>query len=166
MYHHINDFLTDWQYESEMTLKLFRNLTDDSLDKRAHLNVRSLGLLSWHIIHTMQEMLLKTGLKINIREQQNYNGETAAMLCDEYEKGAQSVADVIKKEWADTDLQKEDEMYGDIWKRGTTLSILIKHQSHHRAEMVVIMRMLNLPVIGVYGPTKEDWAQWGMEAMI
>jgi len=56
-------------------------------------------------------------------------------------------------------------MYGDKWKRGTTLSILVKHQAHHRAEMVVIMRILNLPVIGAYGPKKEDWAQMGMEAM-
>ena len=46
-----------------------------------------------------------------------------------------------------------------------TLSILIRHQAHHRAEMVILMRMLELPVIGIYGPVKEEWAQWGMEAM-
>ena len=166
MYRHISDFLTDWSYESETTLKLFHNLNDESLSKQVHPNVRSLGFLSWHIIHTMQEMLARTGLKVELKEQQNYNGEQVDELCNSYESGAKSVAEVVKKNWIDADLMKEDEMYGDMWKRGTTLSILIRHQSHHRAEMVVVMRMLGLPVIGAYGPTKEEWAQWGMEAMM
>jgi uncharacterized damage-inducible protein DinB len=164
MYYHIKDFLTDWEYESDATLKLFRNLTDQSLTKKIHPNVRSLGNLSWHIIHTMQEMMGRTGLKVDIKEQQNYNGESAKELCDTYENGAKLLADTVKNNWQDSDLGKEDEMYGDMWKRGMTLSILIRHQAHHRAEMIVEMRMLDLPVVGPYGPVKEEWAQWGMEA--
>jgi uncharacterized damage-inducible protein DinB len=165
MYYHIKDFLTDWEYESEATLKLFQNLTDEALPKQIHPNVRSLGFLSWHIIHTMQEMMTKTGLKIQIRDQQYYNNETAKEICDTYKSGAKILADVIRKSWTDADLPKEDEMYGDMWKRGMTLSILIRHQAHHRAEMIVVMRMLNLPVTSAYGPVKEEWSQWGMEAM-
>ncbi|MBK9413922.1 MAG: hypothetical protein IPN61_11015 [Bacteroidetes bacterium] len=52
-----------------------------------------------------------------------------------------------------------------MWKRGTTLTILIKHEAHHRAEMIVLMRMLGLPVVGPYGPTREDWAKFGMPTM-
>ena len=165
MYHKISDFLLDWQYESEATLKLFKNLNNQTLDEKIHPNVRSLGYLAWHIIHTMHEMLDKTGLKIDIKSQQNYNGETAAELCDWYEKGAKKVAEAVKVNWVDADLAKEDEMYGDQWKRGMTLAILIRHQAHHRAEMIVEMRILGLPVSAAYGPTKEEWAQWGMEAM-
>ncbi len=166
MYYHIKDFLTDWEYESGATLKLFQNLTDDSLKEKIHPNVRSLGFLSWHIVHTMQEMLLRTGLNIDIKSQQNYKDESVADICKEYASGAKSVAEQVGKQWKDTDLGKEDEMYGDMWKRGMTLSILIRHQAHHRAEMVVLMRILGLPVVGVYGPVKEEWAQWGMEAML
>ncbi len=165
MYHHIPDFLSDWGYESKSTLSLFKNLTNESLKKEVHPNVRTLGLLSWHIIHTMQEMLSKTGLAIDIKEQQDYNNESVSEICNTYENGAKLVTETVKKNWTDADLNKEDEMYGDKWKRGTTLFVLIKHQAHHRAEMVVIMRILGLPVIGVYGPTKEEWAQWGMPAM-
>jgi uncharacterized damage-inducible protein DinB len=165
MYHHISDFLTDWEYESQTTLSLFRHLTNDSLEKEIHPNVRTLGFLSWHIIHTMQEMLGKAGLVIAIKEQQDYSGEKISEICEAYEKGAKLVAEAVKNSWKDSDLTIEDEMYGDKWKRGTTLSILIRHQAHHRAEMVVVMRLLGLNVVGAYGPKKEDWAQWGMEAM-
>ena len=165
MYYHIKDFVIDWEYESESTLKLFRNLNDQSLPKQVHTNVRTLGYLSWHIIHTIQEMLARTGLKIDIKEQQNYNGESTIELCEIYSLGSRLLAESILKNWTDADLGKEDEMYGEMWKRGMTLSILIRHQAHHRAEMVVIMRILGLPVTSIYGPVKEEWAQWGMEAI-
>jgi uncharacterized damage-inducible protein DinB len=165
MYYHINDFLLDWEFESAATLKLFRNLTDESLSKKLHPNVRSLGFLSWHIVHTMQEMMKRTGIKVDIKDQQNYNNETAKEIADTYEKGAELLAEEIKKNWTDADLAVQDEMYGEMWKRGMTLSVLVRHQSHHRAEMIVLMRMLDLPVIGIYGPIKEEWKQWGMPAM-
>ncbi len=165
MYRTLEDFYTDWNYESQSTLNLFKNLTDESLTKVVHENVRTLGFLAWHIIHTMQEMPAKMGLKIDIKEQENYSGETVTELCAAYEKGAKSIAEEIKKNWTVDDLQKEDNMYGDNWKRGTTLTILIKHEAHHRAEMVVLMRMQSLPVIGAYGPMKEDWAKYGMPTM-
>ena len=59
----------------------------------------------------------------------------------------------------------EDEMYGMIWKRGTTLSLLINHQAHHRGQVTILMRQAGVPVIGVYGPAKEEWEAMGMAAM-
>ena len=56
-------------------------------------------------------------------------------------------------------------MYGMSWKRGTTLSILVNHQAHHRGQMTVLMRQAGLMVPGVYGPAKEEWASMGMESM-
>ena len=165
MYRVIEDFLSDWKYESQSTLNIFKNLTDESLTKVVHHDVRTLGFLSWHIVHTMQEMMEKIGLKVDIKEQENYAGESVNELCEIYEKGARSLEEEVKKKFTVDDLQKEDNMYGDMWKRGTTLTILIKHEAHHRAEMVVLMRMLGLPVIGVYGPTREDWAKYGMPTM-
>ena len=162
MYTSVDAFLTEWKYESEVTLKLFKNLTQDKLDVKIHPKVRSLGFLAWHLIHTMQEMMSKTGLKIDIREQQNYNGESVSELCELYEKGASMVAEQVKSNWKDADLKIEDNMYGQMWSRSVTLGILVKHQSHHRGEMLVVMRMLDLPVIGCYGPTQEEWKQYGM----
>ena len=165
MYATVNDFLTDWNYESQSTLDLFKNLTDDSLNKVIHEDVRTLGFLSWHIVHTLQEMPAKMGLSVDIKQQTDYTNETVAEIIETYESGAKLLADAIKNNWSDADLVKEDNMYGEPWKRAVTLSILIKHQAHHRAEMVVLMRILGLPVIGAYGPTREDWAKYGLATM-
>jgi uncharacterized damage-inducible protein DinB len=56
-------------------------------------------------------------------------------------------------------------MYGETWKRGLTLFYLLMHQAHHRGQMTVLMRQAGLPVIGIYGPAKEEWAAQGLPEM-
>lgn len=36
-------------------------------------------------------------------------------------------------------------------------------ESHHRAQMTVLMRQAGLKVPGIRGPAKEDWSQFGAE---
>jgi hypothetical protein len=46
---------------------------------------------------------------------------------------------------------------------GSLLLFLLQHQSHHRGQMTVLMRQAGLSVPGIYGPSKEEWARFGME---
>lgn len=70
----------------------------------------------------------------------------------------------IKEKWTDESLKELDDMYGEKWPRGLTLSILNKHQIHHRGQMTVLMRQAGLKVPGVYGPSRDEWSAMGMEA--
>jgi uncharacterized damage-inducible protein DinB len=54
--------------------------------------------------------------------------------------------------------------YGQTWKKGMILKMLNGHQIHHRGQMTVLMRQAGLKVPGVYGPSKEEWAAYGMPA--
>jgi len=56
-------------------------------------------------------------------------------------------------------------MYGMTWKRGNTLNALIYHQAHHRGQVTVLMRQAGVPIVGVYGPAKEEWEAMGMTAL-
>ena len=47
-------------------------------------------------------------------------------------------------------------------EKGSTLDVLIRHQSHHRGALLVVMRLLEMPVFGIYGPANEEWSQMGM----
>jgi len=57
-------------------------------------------------------------------------------------------------------------MYGEKWPNGKTLEVLIFHEIHHRAEMVALMRVLDMKVPGIYGPSKEDWSKYGLPEMV
>ena len=61
-------------------------------------------------------------------------------------------------------LEELDDMYGQQWPRGLTLAILLNHEIHHRAQMTVLMRQAGLVVPGVFGPSKEEWGEYGMNA--
>ncbi|HRN25773.1 MAG TPA: DinB family protein [Ignavibacteriaceae bacterium] len=48
-------------------------------------------------------------------------------------------------------------------KRNHT-GVIISHQTHHRAQLTIVMRLNGLNVPGIYGPSKEEWTQLGMPA--
>jgi len=163
MYYKISDFIEDWKYESESTFKLFKNLSDNVLNKKFNENVRSAGRLAWHIAITIPEMVHKTGLSFDAVDDNAPVPTTVKEICDEYKKASDNMINAISKNWTDASLAEEVEMYGEMWKKGKTLSSLVKHQAHHRGELIVVMRLAGLKVVGPYGPAKEEWSAYGME---
>jgi len=163
MFRTIKDFLASWKYESEATIKVFNNLTDESLKQKVTQDGRSIGFLAWHITLTIPEMLSKTGLHFDFDE--NTSAPASVQLIkNEYEKFSNALTGMISKQWKDEMLKDDINMYGEVWKRAGVLSSLIAHQAHHRGQMTVLMRQAGLKVPGIYGPSKEEWAMMGMQA--
>jgi len=162
MYRKLSDFLDDWKYESEATLKIFNNLTDDSLNKKFTDYVRTSGKIAWHIVTTLGEMVQRTGLKFDAAPEDAPIPSSAKQVCDEYKRSSDGMLKAVTKEWTDDSLKEDVELYGQTWKKGKVLSVLVNHQIHHRGQLTILMRMAGLKVPGVYGPAKEEWAQIGM----
>ena len=162
-YKTIKEFLKDWEDESKASLKVFANLTDESLNQKITPTGRSLGFLGWHITETIPEMIGRTGLKLFSPDMEHYKASSAKDLSECYKNASDSLVEKLQSEWKDDTLEQEDDMYGENWKRGTTLRILIEHQIHHRGQMTVLMRQAGLKVPGVFGPSYEEWIQYGME---
>jgi uncharacterized damage-inducible protein DinB len=164
MYQTIQDFMNDWKYENEATLKVFKDLTDASLNQKVTLDGRSLGFLAWHIVISLGEMGEKAGLKVIAPPEHSSTPMNASDIVAAYEKAGVSVASEVKEKWNNAMLLELIDMYGKKWTRAATLSSLVKHQIHHRAQMTVLMRQAGLKVPGVYGPSREEWSQFKMPA--
>jgi uncharacterized damage-inducible protein DinB len=160
----ISDFEHSWSAEIESTQKVFKHLTNESLSKQIHPDVRTLGRLAWHIVTTIPEMTGRMGLKTAGPGEHDPIPATAKEILAGYSTAAISLLDEVKKNWKDETLEVEDDMYGEKWKRGSSLGGFIKHEIHHRAQMIVLMRQLGLAVPGIYGPTRDEWKQYGMNA--
>ena len=163
MIRRIADFTHRWKQESESTQKALNSLTDASLTQPVAGDLRTLGRIAWHLAATNREMMEKTGLHIEGPDEGTAVPVSSKVIADAYALSAKSVLDAVEKEWTDATLDKTDEMYGERWSRGETLMILILHQAHHRGQMNVLMRQAGLPVSGIYGPAREEWAQWQMQ---
>ncbi len=165
MYRKIEDFTRDWKYETEQTVKLLNNLTDESLSQKVTEDGRSLGFLAWHLVQTLGEMPANAGLKIDAPSFEQDVPSSKDEIVAAFEKAANSLTEELNKNWTDEILEQEDNMYGETWKRGLTLLYLMLHQAHHRGQIIVLMRQAGVKVIGIYGPAKEEWAEQGMPAM-
>jgi len=165
MYRTIEDFKSDWAYEREMTAKIFDRLTNESLSQRVTPEGRTLGFLAWHITISLG-MAAEAGLPFEAPG--DYTSQPtadAAAIKGIYEKAAADLIASVEKNWQDANLLEEVQMYGLTWTRGYALLVMVKHQSHHRGQMTVLMRQAGLAFPGAYGPAKEEWAAAGMEAL-
>jgi len=145
-YTKLQEFYDDWAYEAGATQKVFNKL-------------------GWHITETISEMLGRTGLKVFSPDMEHYKAASAKDLQECYKHASDSFIEKLKANWKDETLLTEDDMYGEKWKKGATLSILIAHQVHHRGQMTVLMRQAGLKIPGFYGPSYEEWEAMGMEPM-
>jgi uncharacterized damage-inducible protein DinB len=157
----IEDFEGLWKFESGQTLKVLEAVTNEKMNQAVADGHRTLARLGWHIATTIPEMCSRTGLKFTKLDPEAPLPKTAKEICDGYTAASAELLDVIKKSWTDDSLSEESEMYGEKWKNGSTLLILVKHEIHHRGQMSVLLRQAGLKVPAIYGPPYEGWAEFG-----
>ena len=163
MYRKIEDFITDWKTEEQFTLKIFATVTEEIKAHRSNDNIRSLERLAWHITQTLTEMPSKSGIiDTDVLENQPIPEDFTAII-DTYKQHSEKLLSVLQERWTNEGLTEMIPVYGQQWERRKILSVLVKHQIHHRAQMTTLMRVLDIPVPGTYGPSKEEWSKFGMD---
>ncbi len=164
MFLSLSTFLQAWEKEEESTQRILDALTDDSLNQSVTVQDRTLGRIAWHLVTTIPEMMSKTGLIFESLYEDAPVPSTAKEISNYYREASNAIVTAIKAQWKDQTLLEKRDMYGETWTNGYTLSALVDHQIHHRGQITILMRQAGLKVPGIYGPAKEDWSQFGMEA--
>jgi uncharacterized damage-inducible protein DinB len=154
----IEEFRRAWRDESAITSRVLGALTDASLGQRVTPNDRSLGDMAWHLATTLTEMAGLTGLTVPGPAPDTPMPPTATAIRAAYDAASAGLLDEVSTRWTDATLAVEDEMYGEKWPRGATLSGIIVHEIHHRGAMTVLMRQAGLTVPSIYGPNREETA--------
>jgi uncharacterized damage-inducible protein DinB len=163
MFRTIEDFLNEYQQLNERTIKIFSELADSNLKKAVKAGYRNLGQLAWHIVVTVPEMMGRTGLPVSSVDQEARPPKSAMAILKGYKQVSKELIEAIKSQWTDETLLQTDDMYGEAWMRGKTLFSLITHEIHHVGQMTVLLRQAGAQVPGLYGPSKEEWSQFGMQ---
>ena len=160
MFQKMEDFKQSWKAESKFTQSVFDALTDASLSQSINDDHRTIGRIAWHICETITEMLPHIGLKF---ERVKAPAPTSAkIIAEKYAELSKALSEQVA-DWSDEKLQEENDLYGEKWKKGASLLILIKHEVHHRGQMTVLMRQAGVVVPSMYGPAKEGWVDFKME---
>ncbi len=164
MYTSIAEFTKDWNQEAASTQKVLDVLTDDSLQQAVSPDDRTLGRIAWHVVTSTPGMLNEFGITVENVENSSAVPSSAKQIADTFRKVSADTIDAVKQQWTDASLKEMKNVFGMDMPKAVTLDLLIKHIIHHRGQMTVLMRQAGLNVPGVYGPSRDEWSQIGMEA--
>ncbi|OCT16123.1 hypothetical protein A8709_01355 [Paenibacillus pectinilyticus] len=166
MFTTVESLVKEFQTESATTQQLLDTLTDESLNQTQADGYRPLGYIAWHLVHSDRGMLYGTGLKFEAPPAGNEPPKQAATIAEAYRTTMQNIINAVNTQLTDEKLQDVVMMFGRPWTISTALYGYLKHEIHHRGQLTILMRQAGLPVIGAYGPAKEQWAAIGMPAPV
>jgi uncharacterized damage-inducible protein DinB len=159
----IESFVKELEHESIGTKKMLALVPADKADWKPHEKSMALKDLATHIADlpswiTMGLTTSELDFATSPYNPQNCNG--GEELVAYYEKNAAAAKATLLKS---TDAQLE-EMWtlrnGDIVYMTQTKLEVLRHSYcqmvHHRAQLGVYLRLLNIPIPGVYGPSADD----------
>jgi len=156
--------LAEAGHEYANTRKLLERVPFDQFSWKPHEKSTSLGKLAMHIAALPQlatTALLKDELDVTNGayppETFNSTAEMVASFDGHVAKAKEAIAntadDEFKKQFK---LIKHGQVIFALPKAAVLRSLGISHIIHHRAQLQVYLRMLNIPVPGFYGPSADD----------
>ncbi|MGD6818578.1 DinB family protein [Metabacillus sp. 84] len=152
------EFIDEWNREAQATERILNTLTDESLAQEISPGYNHLGGLGWHITVAIHSLLSQTGLQFQHPAHIETVPESAEEIASAYSSTSKSMVKAVQEQWSDETLNETREFFGNERPVQSILRDLIQHQAHHRGQMTVLMRQAGLKVPGVYGPSKEEWA--------
>ncbi|MEW4060084.1 DinB family protein [Bacillus siamensis] len=164
MFQTLDHFLKSWEFEDDATQKLLNTLTDKSLKQEITSQNWTLGRIAWHTVAAIRIITLNTDLTFRAPAEDYPVPSSAQLIADGYHQASNAFVQALKTQWTDDTLEERINFMGQQLPNGSLLLFLIQHQSHHRGQMTVLMRQAGLPVPGIYGPAKEEWTKFGLEA--
>lgn len=162
---HLNaPFLQELAMEAATTRRVLERVPEGSLAWRPHPKSMSLGQLALHVA-TLPRMVsdFVTGdtLDFSVADAASPTVDTHAALMAAFEGSIAHATNYLES--------LSDERAMSLWtlKRGETVlfsaprvgvlrSFLFNHWYHHRGQLVVYLRLLEVPVPSVYGPTADE----------
>ena len=158
----IQMLIGEWNHELETTRK-FLALVPANFEWTPHAKSMNMGRLATHVAEIAEWMtvtLETPELDFSKNYQPNICQTPADVQALFEKKAAQSVASLAKATEAilqdNWTLRNGETVYFTMPKHIVLRQFVISHLVHHRAQLGVYLRMLDIPVPGAYGPSADE----------
>lgn len=149
--------------EAATTRKLLERVPDDKLDWRPHAKSTPIGKLAMHIAvlpGRFGERLAADGFDVSKATPPPPPTKTADILktFDESVSSAKKALATMddKAALGTWTLSYGDKTIASMPRLGIVRTLLLSHSIHHRGQLSVYLRLLDVPVPCVYGPTADE----------
>ncbi len=155
------------EFDEEManTRKVLERVPDDRLDFKPHEKSWPVLTLAGHVANLpgwTPVTLTATELDLDQPWKQKDPTNRAELLAvfDKHVAEGRAVlektsADDMQMDWT---LKSGDEVWFTLPRAAVYRSFVMSHLIHHRAQLTIYLRLLDVPVPGMYGPSADDKA--------
>lgn len=159
----VEALLPEFDHEVSLTRKLLERLPDDRLAWKPHARSMSLGGLATHLSNLLWwgEMTLAQSefdtAGIGTRPEATSRSQILEMFDRNASKTRALLSGMSDAElmapWA---LKRDDQTIFSMPKAAVWRSFVLSHLVHHRGQMSVYLRLLDVPVPSIYGPSADE----------
>ncbi len=158
--------LAELQQEAAATRKLLAVIPFEKADYKPHEKSMSLSKLASHVAEISgwwKECLLHDELDFAkgdfTPKKFNSTAEIVAFHDDLVKKAEKILTEINEEEFQrNWTMRNGAEIYFTLPKAVVVRTWCMNHLYHHRAQLGVYLRMLNVPLPGIYGPTADEMA--------
>jgi uncharacterized damage-inducible protein DinB len=152
------------EHESKSTRKMLERTPEKDFDKKPHDKSMSLGEIASHIANTNKWITYVVNKDEFDFTKENYS-ETTAKTNEELLKiFDDTLAEAVSALENTTDenlmkgwkLRAGDAVFFDMPKVAAMRTMAYSHLIHHRGQLSVYLRLHNIPLPSVYGPTADE----------
>lgn len=155
--------IMELEREAQTTRKLLERVPDDKLAWKPHAKSMSLGRLAQHVATTpgfISGMARLDGYDVEKFAEPPALESAAALVAAMEESVAQAKANLAATDdaamMADWSFRRGGHAIMTIPRIGVYRSILLNHLYHHRGQLSVYLRLLDVPVPPIYGPSADE----------
>ena len=154
--------LIELDQEAKTTKRVLDRIPDDKLSWRPHPKAFSLGQLGLHIASLpggISAAIVKDSMEVPDFSQPE--AKSRQEILDTFSKGMESATDALKNmddarinsTWS---LTRKGQVIMSVPRIAFLRSILMNHNYHHRGQLSVYLRILDVPVPSIYGPSADE----------
>jgi len=158
----IDPILAEMEHEAQTTRRVLDRVPENKLAWKPHPRSYSLGQLALHVASLPGNV---AALAVpDTKEASNFSQpepKSRQEILDTFSKSLESAKEILKKmddarlmsTWT---LTKNGKTVMSVPRIGFLRSILMNHNYHHRGQLAVYLRMLDVPVPSIYGPSADE----------
>lgn len=155
--------LVEIELETNNTGRILNRLSDGHWNYKPHEKSMSLGELASHVVELHNWVNLAASKDV-FDFQKDYKPRTAATIKElktELEEGLRKNKEFVSNQpdefWlTGWKLTAGDHIIAEMPKLGALRFIIHNHLIHHRGQLTVYMRLLDLTLPGIYGPSADE----------
>lgn len=154
----------EMEQEAATARRLLERLPEDKFEWQPHEKSMTLGRLGSHVAETIEWTEMTIHQDVLDFAEMDYKPEppaTSAGLLEKFDAGVKAALETlngvsdedIMKPWTMKDGEK---VYMTMPKVAVMRGFVMNHMIHHRGQLSVFMRLLDVPVPSIYGPSADE----------